>query len=439
MLSRSSISAWLPEQLCSSTVGTRPASASSRAAPAASGGCTPRGRSAASGKPGARDDLGHGRGVRGRALVRAAGDGDVARLEVVALDHAVAHRRQRLQRLGRAAQHARESRRSPARGEHGALAVHDDGVHAVTRLDDAPAHFLDDACLPPPAYDNGMPELPELEALVEALDPLVSRAPVRDVPIAHFAVVKTATPPLDWLGGHALTGAVRRGKHLLFPTDDDLVLTIHLMTAGKLAYVEPGAKRPPGAPVLVVRFDDDGELVVSERVTRKSVRVRLLPAAELDEEFARLGPEPLDPSFDDAALEAALARGGQLHTLLRDQRAIRRHRARVRQRDPARGADWRRSRRPTGSRRRSARGSWSRSRRTLTDGIERFRPRGPRMIAKGKTPEVYDIHGHAGEACPRCGSTMQNVDFADHQVVYCPSCQTGGQVYADRRRSRLLK
>ena len=90
-----------------------------------------------------------------------------------------------------------------------------------------------------------MPELPELEALVEALDPLVSRAPVRDVPVAHFAVVKTATPPLDWLAGHALTGAVRRGKHLLFPTDEDLVLTVHLMTAGKLAYVEPGRNDRP--------------------------------------------------------------------------------------------------------------------------------------------------------------------------------------------------
>ena len=86
-----------------------------------------------------------------------------------------------------------------------------------------------------------MPELPELEALVEALDPLVSRAPVRDVPVAHFAVVKTATPPIAWLGGHPLQGARRRGKHLLFATDDDLVLTIHLMTAGKLAYVEPAA------------------------------------------------------------------------------------------------------------------------------------------------------------------------------------------------------
>ena len=304
---------------------------------AASGGWTPRGRRSASDRPARAIELGHGRRVRGRALVRAARDGDVTRLEVVALDHAVAHGRQRLQRLGGAAQHAVElgiARATPSTAPAG---VDHDGVHAVARLDDAPAHLLDDACLHTPAYDTGMPELPELEALVEALDPLVSRAPVRDVPVAHFAVVKTATPPLDWLAGHSLTGAVRRGKHLLFPTDEDLILTIHLMTAGKLAYVEPGPKRPPG-PVLVVRFEDDGELVVSERVTRKSVRVRLLPAAELDEEFARLGPEPLDPSFDDAALaDRARARRAAAHAAARPARA-RRHRPRVRQRDPARGA-----------------------------------------------------------------------------------------------------
>jgi formamidopyrimidine-DNA glycosylase len=283
-----------------------------------------------------------------------------------------------------------------------------------------------------------MPELPELEALVEALDPLVSRAPVRDVPVAHFAVVKTATPPLDWLAGHSLTGATRRGKHLLFPTDEDLVLTIHLMSAGKLAYVEPGQKRPPGA-VLAVHFEDEGELVVSERVTRKQVRVRLLPAAELEEDFsARLGPEPLEPSFDDAALATALARGGQLHTLLRDQRALvgigRAYANEIlhaAQLAPFASAD----RLSPEERERLL----AAIRSTLTDGIERFRPRGPRMVAKRLNPEVYDIHGHAGEACPRCGSLLLNVDFADHQVVYCASCQTGGQVYADRRRSRLLK
>ena len=96
-----------------------------------------------------------------------------------------------------------------------------------------------------------MPELPELEALVEALDPLVSRAPVQDVPVAHFAVVKTATPPLGWLGGHALTGATRRGKHLLFPTDEDLVLTDppHVRGQAELrrAGLEAAAGRGAGA------------------------------------------------------------------------------------------------------------------------------------------------------------------------------------------------
>lgn len=282
-----------------------------------------------------------------------------------------------------------------------------------------------------------MPELPELEALVEALEPLVTRAPVREVPVAHFAVVKTATPPLDWLGGHAFAGARRRGKHLLFPTDDDLVLTVHLMSAGKLNYAAPGEKRPPGA-VLVVRFEDEGELVVSERVTRKSVRVRLLPAAELDEDLARYGPEPLESSFDNTALAAVLARGGQLHTLLRDQHAILGigrayaneilHAAELAPFAPAdRVTPEQRERLLTAIKE------------TLTEGTERFRPRGPHMVAKKHNPEVYDIHGHAGEACPRCGTILLNVDFADHQVVYCPSCQTGGQVYADRRRSRLLK
>ncbi|MDX6619752.1 MAG: formamidopyrimidine-DNA glycosylase [Gaiellales bacterium] len=282
-----------------------------------------------------------------------------------------------------------------------------------------------------------MPELPELEALAEALAPLVSRAPVRDVPVAHFAVVKSATPPLAWLAGHSLTGAQRRGKHLLFPTDEDLILTIHLMTAGKLAYVEPGLKRPPGA-VLAVRFEDDGELVVSERVTRKSVRVRLMSSADLEVDLSHLGPEPLDPSFDEAALATALARGGQLHSLLRDQRALvgigRAYANEIlhaAQLAPFAPAD-RLSEEERGRLLEAIRSSFA-------EGIERFRPRGPRMIAKGKTPEVYDIHGHAGEACPRCGTQMQNVDFADHQIVYCPSCQTGGQIYADRRRSRLLK
>ena len=180
------------------------------------------------------------------------------------------------------------------------------------------------------------------------------------------------------------------------------MLTIHLMSAGKLNYAEPGSKRPPG-PVLALHFEDEGELVVSERVTRKSVRVRLLTSAAFEEDFARYGPEPLDPAFDDAALATVLARGGQLHSLLRDQhalvgigRAYANEILHAAQLAPFTPAD----RLKPEERTRLLEAIRS----VLSDGIERFRPRGPHMVAKKHNPEVYDIHGHAGEACPRCGS-----------------------------------
>ena len=190
--------------------------------------------------------------------------------------------------------------------------------------------------------------------------------------------------------------------------------------------------------MLALHFEDEGELVVSERVTRKSVRVRLLPAAEFEEDFARYGPEPLEPSFDDAALAAVLARGGQLHTLLRDQHALvgigRAYANEILHAAAARAV-------------RAADRLSPEERARLLEAIRRPAHRRHRALPPARpahdreehNPEVYDIHGHAGEACPRCGSSCMNVDFADHQVVYCPSCQTGGQIYADRRRSRLLK
>ena len=74
----------------------------------------------------------------------------------------------------------------------------------------------------------------------------------------------------------------------------------------------------------------------------------------------------------------------------------------------------------------------------LVDGIERFRPRGPRMVAK-KGTDVYAIHGHAGDPCPRCRTPLAHIDYESYQIVYCPTCQTDGKLYADRRLSRLLK
>ncbi|MGZ8697877.1 MAG: DNA-formamidopyrimidine glycosylase family protein, partial [Gaiellaceae bacterium] len=86
-----------------------------------------------------------------------------------------------------------------------------------------------------------MPELPEVEAWVRELDPLVARAPVEQAGPAHIATLKTFDPPLGTLTGRRFAGAGRRGKNLLFPTDDgELVLRVHLMSAGRLRYHAPG-------------------------------------------------------------------------------------------------------------------------------------------------------------------------------------------------------
>jgi formamidopyrimidine-DNA glycosylase len=282
-----------------------------------------------------------------------------------------------------------------------------------------------------------MPELPELEALAQALDPLVRRAPISGVPLVHFAVAKTYDPPLSSLAEQRFAGAGRRAKRLLFPVEDGPTLLVHLMSAGRLAWVDPGEKRPP-SPVLVVAFEDGAELVVAERATRHRVRVGLYDEAGLAAELDGLGPEPLEPGFDEAALAAALGHGGQLHTLLRDQRALagigRAYANEVlwaAQLSPFALAE-----RLDGAERERLGAAIDA---TLRTGIERFRAHGPRMPTKKAAHKLYDVHGHAGEPCRRCQSELLFVDFAEHQLVYCPTCQTGGRVYADRRRSRLLK
>ncbi len=94
-----------------------------------------------------------------------------------------------------------------------------------------------------------MPELPEVEAWVRELDALVSRAPVERAGPAHIATLKTFDPPLAALHGRRLAGARRRGKRILFPTEDGgLVLIVHLMSAGRLRYLAPGAKGPRRRP-----------------------------------------------------------------------------------------------------------------------------------------------------------------------------------------------
>lgn len=275
-----------------------------------------------------------------------------------------------------------------------------------------------------------MPELPEVEAWVRELDPLVRRAPIERAGPAHIATLKTFDPPLSALAGRRLAGARRRGKRFLFPTDDgDLVLVVHLMSAGRLRYLAPGA-RGPKAPAFRLSFSDGAQLVLTETGKRKRAGVWLLTPEAAEATLAHLGPDAL--GVDPAALGQILARDArQLHSLLRDQRALagigRAHANEILNR--ARLSPFQLSTRldPAEVERLAA---------AIRDDLERALAL--REQGKGDT-DVYRVHRRLGEPCPQCGAGIARVDYEEHTVFYCPACQTGGKLLKDRRLSRLLK
>jgi formamidopyrimidine-DNA glycosylase len=275
-----------------------------------------------------------------------------------------------------------------------------------------------------------MPELPEVEALRRSLDGPVGAMPVARAGPAHVATLKTFDPPLSALAGRRLAGARRSGKHLLFPTQDgELVLHVHLMSAGRLAYLGPDGKRPK-TPAFRLDFTDGAALVLTEAGAKKRARVGLYRPDVLDAELAHLGPEAvgLRPG---RLREILAAKPRRLHPLLRDQRALAGigrawsneilHRARLSPYALSTELD-------DAEVERLARAIDD----ALTEGIDlRLR-----RVGDGKT---YAIHGRLGEPCPVCATPIAQVDFEEHTIFYCPTCQTGGRVLKDRRLSRLLR
>jgi formamidopyrimidine-DNA glycosylase len=275
-----------------------------------------------------------------------------------------------------------------------------------------------------------MPELPEVEAWVRELDPLVSASPIERAGPAHIATLKTIEPPLSALDGRGLAGARRRGKNLLFPTEDgNLVLRVHLMSAGRLRYLASGAKGPK-TRMFGLRFSGGGELVLTEAGKKKRAGVWLATPAQIEADLAHLGPDALD--LDAAMLAGILGRERrQLHPLLRDQRVIagigRAHANEILLR--ARLSPFKSSTELTNE-------ETERLATTIREDLERALEL--RLRGKGDR-DVYVIHNRLGEPCPQCGTPIARVDFEEHTIYYCPACQTGGRMLKDRRLSRLLR
>ena len=275
-----------------------------------------------------------------------------------------------------------------------------------------------------------MPELPEVEAWVRELDPLVTRAPIDKAGPAHIATLKTFDPPLSALDGRRLAGARRRGKNLLFPLDgDDLVLRVHLMSAGRLRFLPAGAKGPK-TPMFRLRFSGGDELVLTEAGKKKRAGVWLVTPGQLAADLGHLGPDALD--LDEASLAEILRRERrQLHPLLRDQRAIagigRAHANEILLR--ARLSPFKASTDLTDE-------ETSR----LATALHEDLTRALALREQGKGDSVvYVVHDRLGEPCPQCGTPIARVDFEEHTIYYCPTCQTQGKLLKDRRLSRLLR
>jgi formamidopyrimidine-DNA glycosylase len=275
-----------------------------------------------------------------------------------------------------------------------------------------------------------MPELPEVEAWRRQLDPLVRRSPIEQAGPAHIATLKTFDPPLAALEGEGFRGVERRAKRFLLPTDDDeLVVMVHLMSAGRLRYVAKGAKGAK-TPVFRVRFVDGGELQLTEAGSKKRAGVWLLRRDAVREELAHLGPEADQLSGDDVARILA-SDSRRLHSLLRDQRLI-----------AGIGRAW--ANEILWAARLSP---YALSTQVDDAGTEQLATAISEEMARGlelrlagaKDEKTYRVHNKLGHPCERCGTPIARVDFEEHTIYYCPRCQTEGRVLKDRRMSRLLK
>jgi formamidopyrimidine-DNA glycosylase len=275
-----------------------------------------------------------------------------------------------------------------------------------------------------------LPELPEVEAWRRQLDPLVKRSPIEQAGPAHIATLKTFDPPLRALEGEGLRGVERRAKRFLLPTDDDeLVLLVHLMSAGRLKYVPSGGKGAK-SPIFRLRFVDGGELQLTEAGSKKRAGVWLLRPDDARAELAHLGPEANELSTEDVARILA-SDSRRLHSLLRDQRLI-----------AGIGRAW--ANEILWSARLSP---YALSTQVSDEEVHRLATairdemdRGLELRLAGANDEkTYRVHDKLGRPCERCGTPIARVDFEEHTIYYCPSCQTEGRVLKDRRLSRLLK
>src|SRR5713101_4311235 len=283
-----------------------------------------------------------------------------------------------------------------------------------------------------------MPELLDVAVYIERLNTFIGGQRLERVRLASPFVLRSADPPIREIEGKRVLGLRRIGKRIAFELEGDLFLVIHLMISGRLHWKERAAKIPGRVGLAAFDFPA-GTLVFTEASSKKRASIHLVRGETSLREFDRGGLEVLDA--DLPAFRAALAR--ENHTLKRaltDPRLFSGignaysdellHRARL---SPVKLT----SQLSSDERKRL----YLAARETLSDWAERLRQETGEEFPEKVTAfrDEMAVHGKFRRPCPVCGSAIQRIIHAENETNYCPRCQTGGKLLADRVLSKLLK
>jgi formamidopyrimidine-DNA glycosylase len=277
-----------------------------------------------------------------------------------------------------------------------------------------------------------MPELPEVQALAERLTEAVGGAVLEGADVLQFSSLKTVTPRAPELLGRVLERVGRRGKYLAFELGGPRIL-VHLSQGGRVDVEDPPKSTKPRGAVVRLRFEDRPSVLVKEFGRERKAGWWVLAEGD-DGPLGKLGPEPDDPSFERLILEGE--DGRRVHTILRDQRTVAGlgrgytddvlHRAKLSPYAVLGQLDAE-----------QRRALLEAIRSVLADALEVERKRSGGLPTK--IGDHFAVHNRYGTPCPVCGDDLRRVSYESHEVAYCPTCQTGGKVLADRRLSRLLR
>jgi len=284
-----------------------------------------------------------------------------------------------------------------------------------------------------------VPELPDIAAYIAALEERIAGQTLTGVTIAKPFVLRTAEPPVTALAGHTVREIRRIGKRIAIGFDDDLWIVVHLMIAGRLQWRPAGANAGVNRSTLASFTFASGTLILTEAGAKRRASIHVVRGEAAVAAIDPGGIEPLDTDLE--TFRAALS--AENHTIKRaltDPRVISGignaysdeilHAAKL---SPAAltqkldDAQWKRL--------------YDATQTTLRLWIDRFTAEAATKFPTGVTAfrEGMAVHGRFRKPCPVCGTPVQRIRYADNETNYCPQCQTGGKILADRALSRLLK